>query len=102
MLFRSLSKWQKLFAGAFGAVAHPNQWQANLGFLRQRLPDVPFLLQAMPEDADAPEVMRLATTRDGLLPVVCVGEAVLYASRRMDFDEVARKAADALRLKLRA
>ncbi len=98
--YRWLSKWQKLFAGAFGAVAHPNSWQANLSFLRQRLPDVPFLLQALPEDEHLPEVMRLATTHDGLLPVVCVGEAVLYASRRMDFDEAARKAADEIRLKL--
>ena len=100
--YRWLSKWQKLFAGSFGVVAHPNQWQANHKFLRERLPDVPFLLQRMPADDDLTAVMRLATTRDGLLPVVCVSDEVLYASRRMDFDEAARQAAEALRLKLRA
>jgi orotidine-5'-phosphate decarboxylase len=99
--YRWLSKWQKLFAGAFGVVAHPNQWQANLKFLRERLPDVPFLLQAMPADEDAGEAMRLATTHEGVLPVVCVGEPVIYASRRADFEEAARAAANAFRLKLR-
>lgn len=99
--YRWLSKWQKLFEGAFGVVAHPQQWQANLQFLRQRLPTVPFLLQGMPDDAHLSEVMQLATTSDGLRPVVCVGESVIYASRRMDFDEAARKAAETLRTKLR-
>ena len=99
-VYRWLSKWQKLFAGAFGAVAHPKHWQANLKFLRERLPDVPFLLQAMPSAENIPELMQLATTREGLLPVVCVGEEIIYASRRMDFDQAARNAANEIRLKL--
>ena len=101
---RWMQQWQeKVAPGSLGLVVNPHQ-TAAVRVLRGRLPEVPFLIRAWMLGEQMEDLSKLGeangANHDNAGYVVCVSDAVLYASRTMSFAEDAREAAERWRANL--
>jgi orotidine-5'-phosphate decarboxylase len=94
--------WHADGPGACGLVVGATA-PAELEAIRAAAPELPFLIPGVgAQGGDLAAAVKHGLTADGLGPVINASRAILYASRRDDFAEAARAAAEAMVNDMRA
>jgi orotidine-5'-phosphate decarboxylase len=96
------NRWNADSAGTCGLVVGATA-PAELEQIRALSPDLPFLIPGVgAQGGDLAAAIKFGRTADGLGPVINASRSVIYASRKADYAEAARKAAMDLVEQMRA